>query len=385
MAKTLAGDLSASTPTGAGPDRLLVGVVIALAVLGMGLRYLGYAATGGHPSPMGFVTATCVWDCTWYGDIALNGYQPHPETLNFGGPAGIANWAFFPLYPLLIAALHAVTGATPALLGAIVSPLLTLAAVLLSWPLFGGDRRAYLLFAAFLLAGPFSFYFAILYSESLFVLLTVSSLVLLQGKRYVAAGIAGALLAATRTVGVLFVFALLAEALIELGRRAPRNIRRRPDMVLGALLVPAGLFVFMAWLFFVTGDALAFLHIQRGWDRAFVNPVAAIWSGLTSPVGQVRDAPMLSIAALVGLGLCGALFARREWAQAVFCTLALLLALTSGLESMIRFVVALAPLGIVLCRLLARWRWLFWISLIAFLALGVEGTTLWVQQRGALM
>jgi len=358
---------------------------IVLALAGVLLRYLGYGLAAPHPTPMGYIAATCVWDCTWYGDVALHGYQAHPETLNFGGPAGIANWAFFPLYPLLIGVLHMTTGATPPLLGAIVSPLLTLAAVLASWPLFNGDRRAYLLLAAFLLAGPFSFYFSVLYSESLFLLLTVAAFVALQRRSYLAAGFAGALLSATRTVGVLFVFAMLVEAAVELGRRARREIWCRPDIVLGVVLVPLGLVAFMAWLYLVTDDALAFLHIQRGWDRVLVNPLGAIWGGLTSPVGQVRDAPFLAIAALVGLALCCALAVRREWGQAVFCTLALLLALTSGLESMIRFIVALAPLGIVLCQLLAQRRWLFWLSLVAFLALSVEGSLLWVQQRGALM
>ena len=363
----------------------IIAVPVTLAVLGVVLRYLGYLSVADRARPQGFVDSMCVWDCYWYGDIAAKGYQAYPEQLNFGGPAGIANRAFFTLYPLLIAGVQRLTGATPAMLGAIVTPVQPLGAALASWPLFAGDRRAYFLFAAFLLAGPFSFYFAVLYSESLFLLLTVLALVALQRRSFIAAGAAGALQSATRTVGVLFVFAILTEALAVLWPRLLRDLPRRPDIVLALLLAPLGLFAFMVWLYLVTGDALAFVHIQRAWDRALIDPAVAIWAALTSPGGQTRDAPLLALASLVGLGLCGALVWTRRFPAAVFTTLCLLLALTNGVESMLRFVVALAPLGIMACLLLARRRWLFWLSLAAFLALGVVGTRLWINQQGALM
>jgi len=356
-----------------------------LAIAGELLRYLAYASINAQPSPQGFVDAMCVWDCYWFRDIVTHGYQAYPETLNFGGPAGIANWAFFPLYPLLIAAIGKLVAASPAAIGAVVSPLLTLGAALASWPLFRGDRRAYYLFAVFLLIGPFSFYFSILYSESLFLLLTVPAFVALGRRNYIAAGATGALLAATRTVGVLFVFAILAEAIIELRKRFIGELPRRPDIVLGLLLAPLGLFAFMVWLYLVTGDALAFAHIQRAWDREIVNPATALWAALTSPAGQTRDAPLLAVSSVAGLLLCGVLAWKRQFPAALFCALCLVLALTNGVESMLRFVAALAPLGIVLCQLLARWRWLFWLSLIVFIALDFEWTIGWLHQQGALM
>ena len=375
------------TAAGISPRRglSLIVVPVALLLAGALLRYLAYVSVSAQPSPRGFVDAMCVWDCYWYGDIVAHGYQAYPETLNFGGPAGIANWAFFPLYPLLIAAIGKLIAASPAVLGAIVSPLLTLGAALASWPLFNGDRRAYVLFAALLLVGPFSFYFAILYSESLFLLLTVLAFVALGRRNYIAAGVMGTLLAATRTVGVLFVFAILAEAAVELWRASPRlrslplTLLRRPDIVLGLLLVPLGVFAFMVWLHVVTGDALAFVHIQRAWDREIVNPVTGLWHAFVSPGGQTRDAPLLAAASLGGLVLCGVLAWKRQIPAAIFCVLCLVLALTNGVESMLRFVAALAPLGIALCQLLARWRWLFWLSLVVFVALDFEWTIGWLH------
>jgi hypothetical protein len=372
-------------PSAAPRDWPVYLVPVGLAVVGALLRYAAYTWGNAHPTAAGFASAMCVWDCYWYGDVALNGYQAHPENLNFGGPGGIANWAFFPAYPLILGALQRVTGAAPGTVGAILSPLLTLGAAICAWSLFDGKKLPYFLFAALLLAGPFSFYFATAYSESLFLLLTVLAFGRLKQRQYLAAGIAGAFLSATRTVGVLFVFALVTEVAIDFRRRLLPGLSQRPDIVLAVLLVPLGLFAFMAWLYFVSGDALAFFHIQRGWDRESVSPALALWAAFTSPEGQVKDAPLLAVASLGGLGLCGVLVWRREFPAAIFCTLSLLLALTSGVESMLRFVAALAPLGVVLCQLLAKWRWSFWISLLAFIALDFWFTLGWLHQRGALM
>ena len=364
-------------------------VPVTLAIAGAVLRYLAYASTAPHPSPQGFVDAMCVWDCYWYGDIVQHGYQAYPEVLNFGGPGGIANWAFFPLYPLLIATLRQLVDVSPATLGAIVSPLLTLVAVLVARPLFHGDRRAYWLFAALLLMGPFSFYFSILYSESLFVLLTVVAFVLLERRYYGAAGIAGGLLSATRTVGELIVFALVTEALMDLASRPPgtrlRRVLDRPDILLGMLLVPAGLFAFMVILYLRTGDALGFAHIQRAWDREMGNPFGFLWAAFTASGGQVRDGSLLALSSVAGLGLCLALAVQRRLPAAIFCALTLLLSLSNGLESMLRFVAALAPLSIAASVMLARWRPVFWGSLLIFAVLDFELTKAWLGQRGALM
>lgn len=50
----------------------------------------------------GLANLLCSWDCDWYLGIVKVGYQLQPE----GHDAGdAANWAFFPLFPLLTRAL----------------------------------------------------------------------------------------------------------------------------------------------------------------------------------------------------------------------------------------------------------------------------------------
>src|SRR5690606_18536658 len=97
--------------------------------------------------------------------------------------------------------------------GFVLSNAFIFAAALCARPLFGAQATAYWLFVVGLLMGPFSFLFSMLYSESLFILLTVLGLVALQRSHYLAAAVAGALLSATRPTGVLFVFAILVQML----------------------------------------------------------------------------------------------------------------------------------------------------------------------------
>ena len=184
----------------------------------------------------GFVEAMCVWDCYWFGDIATHGYQAYPETLNFGGPAGIANWAFFPLYPLLIAAVQRLVVAPPATVGAIVSPLLTLAAALGSLAAVrrrpaglsavrgaAAGRAVQLLFLDPLFGEPVPAADGRRRSSRL------------RRRNYVAAGLAGALLSATRTRrgAVRFRGAGAKRGSICAAQRLS-ELLRRPDMVLGA-------------------------------------------------------------------------------------------------------------------------------------------------------
>jgi hypothetical protein len=385
---SLASPVSARRPA----DIADIAVPVVLMLAGMALRYLAYAWVYEGPSPAGFVRSLCVWDCYWFSDIAQHGYQAYPEQVNFGGPAGIANWAFFPLYPALAAVIGRLTSLAPDIVGTLVSPLLTLAAVMVSRPLFRENRGAFLLFAVFLLAGPFSFYFSTLYSESLFVLLTVLAFVLLEDGRYVGAGVAGALLSATRVTGVLFVLPLVIEAYRQHRRDGGTRIGfltalpGRPDLVLGVVLVPAGVVAFMAWLYWTTGDALAFAHIQRGWDRVLGNPIAFLLAGLDPRQSNwLSDIQMMAFATLGGFGLVAVLLVQRRMGMAVFCLAAMLLSLSAGLTSMPRFIAGLAPLWIALATVLARYRLLLIIAVLACLALDFRLTVLWLHQQRALM
>jgi len=245
-------------------SRLLVWVVgmDAVAVWGVSGR-AGDFDPGGLTRPFGplgdLLTAPLArWDSSWFLRIAHDGYAGHDP----------ARTAFFPLYPLLIRAGGAVTG-SPLVAGALVSTAAFAAALVLLHRLTdlelgpAAARDAVLLTAL----SPMSFFFSAVYSEALFLALSLGAVYAARTERWRWAGVLGALAAATRSAGVVLVVPL---ALLYL------RARRRPGRdVLWIALVPAGLAAFCGWLALRGADGLAPFHVQEVWFRHFAWP----WGG----------------------------------------------------------------------------------------------------------
>jgi hypothetical protein len=339
------------------------------------------------------VEKLCTWDCTWYLRLAQYGYNVAPE--HFPSIDSL-NWAFFPLYPMLIAAGTALIPVPAVWMATALSLLFICAATMLAWPLFEGDRRGYILFCVMVLAGPFSIYFSTGYSESLFMLLTVAVFVLLQRSNYVGAGAVTALLSVTRVIGVLAVFAIVMSAITDhlrsggTWRSFLRELPKNTDLALAVFLAPVGLFIFMAYMHFAVGDALAFSHMQRSWGREFGDPFRYLWLALQS--WPPREAGVLTtgeqnlaLISILGLALSGVLAWRRQTPAAIFCLFCIIAPLTSGVASMLRFIAALAPLNILVARQLARSRLLFYAALVALPILEVIGTIGWLNGFGIMV
>ena len=367
------------------PDNglMLLLVPIGLAALGLVIRYFAYAVTVDDASVANFASGMCRWDCGWYVRIAEQGYDPFPvpSMINAG------NWAFFPLFPMLVGALRMITNLPTMVIATASSVVLSIASARLAWPLLGKNMRAYVLFCAFVLAGPFSVYFVTFYSEALFLLLTIGVFVALHRQNYLAAGILAALVSGTRIVGVFIVLAIALE--IWLGQRARGGrladfvpaVLRRPDQLVAIFIAPLGLFAYMAFLHWHIGDALAFSHVQRAWGRATGNPLAYLWTALTNfpPDGFVPSvSQQLGMAWLVGLAMTIVMAARRQFPAALFCLICLTLPLAAGLASMLRFVAALAPVPVTAMSLLAARPWLSYVALAVIIIGGYFGTVGWL-------
>ena len=359
--------------------------LIGLAIAGVLVRYIVYVISHGPGSFGTYLDALCVWDCAWYRTIVEGGYDLMPRTRL---RPGAANWAFFPLYPLGVAALRNLLGIPTIIGGLILSNTYAIAASFAARPLFEGNLRAYRLFAFAMFLGPFSMLFSTLYTESLFVLLIILALVALRGRRYVLAGICAGLLSATRVTGVLMVFAILISAILDRRRDGvrwrdlPLRLLRDPDLLLGIFLAPLGLFIYMAYLQQLTGDGFAFAHIQRAWGRGIGNPFVVLWDAIR-PYDDFGPDWMITatwgIGTVVGLALALVLALRRRYAAALFCALAILASLSSGITSMIRFSAGLAPLGMALSELCALRRILCWLAYPASFLIGLATTTGWFR------
>src|SRR5262249_49076247 len=156
------------------------------------------------------------------------------------------NWAFFPLFPLLLRGAAKITGEYP-LTGMALSNLfffLALIVVYKSAAAFGydgcGDATVF-----FIAAFPVSYFFSLAQTESLFLLLTAASLYAARRDYWWIAGACGALASATRLAGI---FLLIPLAILWWQRTGEalhgRNLRSRVN-VLALVFMPGGLVAFM--------------------------------------------------------------------------------------------------------------------------------------------
>ena len=147
---------------------------------------------------------TTAGDAPHYLFLATEGYQATGEQANL--------IVFYPLYPLLMRLLSFVTG-NAAISGVLISQISFSAASVVLFRLIEKDHsaRAARLGTLLMVLYPFCVFTMGVFTEGLFLLLTLLTLSAIRERRYLAAGIFGFLAAFTRTQGML----LLAPALYE--------------------------------------------------------------------------------------------------------------------------------------------------------------------------
>lgn len=283
-------------------------------------------------------------DSLWYANIARDGYERRPFEATEQH-----NWAFFPLYPLLLRAAALVTGEY-ALTGMLLSNLFLFFALVLLYRTvraFGFDdpcaERAVFYTAAF----PASYFFSLPVAESLFLLLSVGSFLAARRERWWWAGSLGALATATRFAGM---FLLLALPVLYWKKYRREKLWRSEAVAL--LLVPLGGVAFMLYLRDLTGEALAFLKVQAAWGRGAGFFMRPLFDYLLNPLEvSVRwDFRLLNFASAMTALTCGAvLLKRRRWALAVYTLSCIVAPLsTLALQSISRYFLTIFPAFITL-------------------------------------
>jgi hypothetical protein len=205
------------------------------------------------------------WDSVWFLRIAEHGYDS----------ASGAAAAFYPLYPGAVSLVGWGLFGHYVLAGILVSLAAAFGAFLLLHRVaeerLGADgaRRAVLYLAVF----PFAFFLQAVYSESLYLLLTLAAFVLAERRRFLAAGAVTGLALLTRPTA-----AALLPALALLAWRERDRIRALASLVVAPLLFAA----YPLYLWSAEGDPWAFLHAQRLWSRHLspAGPLGGIWDGL---------------------------------------------------------------------------------------------------------
>jgi hypothetical protein len=326
--------------------------------LWFGARFVAQAP--GLPDTVGPFASLWRWDAGYYLAIAARGYE-------FAADGQAHNVAFFPLLPLCLRLLGAVTrGADPVVLGVLLVHACFFAALVQLHRYVeeqhpdvpAGDA---VLFAS---AYPLGVFTASIYTESLFLLLAVTAYRSFLRARYGRAAVATALLSATRVPGAFVLASLLGARLIA---RVPAPLARPWPRALGWLAAmgvggSAGLLAHLVYLRARFGRWDVFVAVQQGWGN--VTTRTKLWTQIRhfdvfapAPTGYGVVPPLWDLVpALVLVGLVGYLAVRRAYRPyAIWAALIAWALWTMGtFYSHGRFVLVFFPLHILLAETFAR-------------------------------
>lgn len=281
-------------------------------------------------------------DAVWYEGIATEGYDQASSP-----SAKPQNWTFFPLYPLLMRLLSPLFG-SPIIAGLIISNLCFLFSLFVLREYLtelGVNRQVIRRSLWFLCIFPTTYFFSVPITESLFLLLSTSSFYLAVKRRWISAGLVYALASATRPTALLILPAFALTLYQSGAHRSPRGW-------FSLVLAPTGGIAFMAYLYSLTGNPLAFSSNQAAWNRfqhSFIELTTILASSPETLMVSWNFLLINVLASVLGISLSIYLcFKRRfDWALVLFLPIASALA-TGSVMSMARFIIALFPTPVAL-------------------------------------
>lgn len=290
-------------------------------------------------------------DADWYIKIAENGYSL-VDSVKAGD--GQANWAFFPLFPVMIRLFKKVfffldyqqAGIIISMLFTYITGIYLVKTVRLYKP----QRLGYIA-AVLLYMSPYTFYLHCVYSETLFMMLIAIFFYYLKkesrgNKNYWVCVIAAMLASCTRIVGVILVFPLTLRMYLDMyeGRITfkkvggfIKNIICSPLKLFWIFLCPAGIFVNMMHLYWVTNDAWAFRNVQTAWRDDGAGWIGnMIWDFFNNIYAERYWIPIVVMLAIV---VYIYMLKKGYYEEVLFAVITLIIPFTGGVMSMCRFIV----------------------------------------------
>ncbi|MCE2573496.1 hypothetical protein [Motilimonas eburnea] len=208
------------------------------------------------------------WDSFHYINIANNGYVAEGQDRYL--------LVFYPLYPMLIAIMKGFIADT-FYAGVAVSLInLTLSCFFLFKLVaheFNDESTAWKT-VKYLLLFPFSFFTAIVYTESTFLLMSIACFYYMRQGLWWQAGCFGLLAALTRNHGVLLLAPMAFEMIRQHQAQWPEGwgakIKFITPKLLALALIPSGIILYLVLNKWVTGDWFRFLDYQKeNWHNGF--------------------------------------------------------------------------------------------------------------------
>jgi hypothetical protein len=284
----------------------------AFLLVALAASWLLSTETQGAPQ-QSFLSLWDNWDAHHLVTIGEHGY--------FSAASDVHATAFFPLFPLLVAALLVVV-ANPVAAGLVVSALASVVAGAYLFRLAeeeageGAGRRALL----YLMLFPTAVFLVAPYSEAVFLGGAIAAFYYARRQRWHLVGIPAAVAMGARFAGVFMLLGLAVEFLRQRDFSAARFTRAALALVIGA----APLVAYSIYLAQTTGDPFHFVDAQRaGWGRDLVGPIESFratfdtW-GRDYPTNWLLAWRGEIVAAAAGLGMVAWALAKREWGYATF-------------------------------------------------------------------
>lgn len=308
-----------------------------------------YAINGYHYEKAGdpLSRSLAAYDGQWYLHIAQNGYSNFSTELEQK-----KSYAFFPLYPLLIAMFMPLFGGSPlaaaltiSFVGALASVILLYAIASMEMPSAAAKRSVW-----YFLIFPSSIFFSVAYTEALFFALSLASILCVRRGRFATAGLWAYLAALARPQGVLLFFPLAIEWWQQHGRR-PLN-RSALKNLLSASAAPLGFATYYAYLVFITGNPFVYFQSNaQSWGRqlgSLFDAAMLIGDRLQRfaeiPFHSFQYSQLDLVAMILFLGMSIVIVQRFRLSYAVYSILLVVFPLLTGSTmSMIRYVALSFP------------------------------------------
>lgn len=323
------------------------------------------------------------WIYSWSGFDGVHYITLATEGYEF---AGLLQ-AFFPVYPLLVRLMSELSNTSILISGLIVSHIFFVGFILTLFTYVAqrfDEPTAWKVLLA-VLAFPTSFFFVSMYSESLFLFLSVLAFLSARNSRWLLAGMLVALASATRIVGIFLVPALAIDLFFQhysiTRKTSPRQILEIALQFVKENLISLfaiglgmiGLLSYMGYLWLTFQNPVLFFSVQSEFGASrqesiillpqvlfrYLKILLTVDPTTLKYYSYVQDF-ILTLLALcaVGVGIVRRSL-RIKVSELTFCLAVILLpTLTGTLSSMPRYVLVCFPLFIILPQFL-RVRWQF--------------------------
>ena len=309
------------------------------------------------------LSSSARWDSQWYGWIIDYGYWLRPGMRS--------NVAFFPLFPLLVETVSSFFRLNVILTSFVLSNLAFWGSLVFLFKLSYSEfndrptaRRTILYLAIF----PSSFFLSSMYTESLYLLLSVAAIFFARRKFWIWATLMGVLASATRVIGIFLWVFVMWEWLkingwpinsfqkLSSWTKFRNKLSKKWGEILIIALIPSGLLSYMYFLHVNFGDAFAFISVQKAWGRENIGPISVIFEDFirmfSEGLNKHNTLALLNEITIFGaFGLVAGIWKKLGLGYGLYGLILILLPLISSSQSMLRYALVCFPAFMMLGKL----------------------------------